>query len=543
MKDTAVFLRRAPEVDVLLLLEGTFPYVSGGVSNWVHDLICGFPQLRFGAIFLGSRRSDYGEACFALPTNLLHLECHFLHENLESGGDRPQALAGDAAAYSRVRELHAGFREEFRGMGALESLLAELVPMLGDDGPLSERSFLHSREAWSMVTQNYTERCSDPSFIDYFWSVRIMHAPLWLLARIAHNAPRTRALHTVSTGYAGFLGVLLHHVQHRPLLLSEHGIYTKERKIDLFQASWIRDNRGVLEKASSQLAYFRDLWIRFFEALGRSCYASSAHIVSLYEANRQRQIADGAPGARTLCIANGIDVARFAPARSARQHDASGRPPLVACLIGRVVPIKDIRTFLHSIRSVIARLPQAQGWIAGPTQEDPDYFDKCRMTVVSLGLENHVRFLGHQEIESLLPRIGLVVLSSISEALPLSILEGFAGGVPCVSTDVGSCRQLVFGLGEEDQALGAAGAVVRIADPQALGEEIVALLDSPERWRAAQAAACARVERYYTREHMLESYAQLYAAVLDDPSPVAARSWDDGATGAAGKADHGRHRI
>jgi hypothetical protein len=38
------------------------------------------------------------------------------------------------------------------------------------------------------------------------------------------------------------------------LLLSEHGIYTKERKIDLFQAEWIRDNRGVLEKDTSEVS-------------------------------------------------------------------------------------------------------------------------------------------------------------------------------------------------------------------------------------------------------------------------------------------------
>jgi glycosyltransferase involved in cell wall biosynthesis len=55
-----------------------------------------------------------------------------------------------------------------------------------------------------------------------------------------------------------------------------------------------------------------------------------------------------------------------------------------------------------------------------------------------------------------MPKIGLVVLSSISEALPLVLLEGLAAGVPAVATDVGSCRQLIYGLSEEDQALGAA---------------------------------------------------------------------------------------
>ena len=73
-------LPRAERVDVMLLLEGTFPYVSGGVSSWVNQIVRGFPELTFGAVFIGSRRSDYGEMKYALPDNLVHLECHYMHE-------------------------------------------------------------------------------------------------------------------------------------------------------------------------------------------------------------------------------------------------------------------------------------------------------------------------------------------------------------------------------------------------------------------------------------------------------------------------------
>ena len=44
----------AGPIDVGLLLEGTYPYVSGGVSSWVHEIISGLPELTFGAIFLGA---------------------------------------------------------------------------------------------------------------------------------------------------------------------------------------------------------------------------------------------------------------------------------------------------------------------------------------------------------------------------------------------------------------------------------------------------------------------------------------------------------
>lgn len=193
---------------------------------------------------------------------------------------------------------------------------------------------------------------------------------------------------------------------------------------------------------------------------------------------------------------------------------ATGVVPPVACLIGRVVPIKDIKTFIRAMHGVVQRLPGAEGWIAGPENEDPAYAQECRRLIDSLGLGERVRFLGFQELTALLPRIGVVVLSSISEALPLVLLEGFAAGVPAVSTDVGSCRQLIEGLGDEDAALGAAGRVVGLADPQALADATVELLADAEAWQHASRAGIARVERYYSLELMLGRYRAVYERAL-----------------------------
>jgi len=186
----------------------------------------------------------------------------------------------------------------------------------------------------------------------------------------------------------------------------------------------------------------------------------------------------------------------------------------VLCLIGRVVPIKDIKTFVRAMRRVVNQLPQAEGWIAGPADEDPAYAQECENLVRSLGLQDHVKFLGFQRVEDLMPRIGLVVLSSISEALPLVLLEGYAAGVPAVSTDVGSCRQLVEGLDEDDRALGASGRIVPIADPQQLADASLALLKDPAAWQAASQAAIARVERYYTDTMMFDRYRAVYETAL-----------------------------
>lgn len=495
---------KASDADIALLLEGTFPYVSGGVSSWVNQIIRAYPEYRFAIVFLGSRREDYTSLKYELPANVVHFEEHFLYDGITST-ERPPPRKGNEKAFNLASQMHEKFvpgTPEHEALAAFKEVARIMLP----GGKLNLDNFLHSERAWEIVCDRYRRFCTDPSFVDYFWTVRIMHTPLWKLAEVAKNLIPVRTLHSVSTGYAGFLGALLHQTHGTPLILSEHGIYTKERKIDLFKSEWIRDNRNVFQRDPTELSYFRQMWIRFFEWLGRFCYDAADPIIALYEANRLRQIADGARAERTLNIPNGISLARFAPLREQRPPT----PPPVICLIGRVVPIKDIKTFIRAMRRVVNYLPQAEGWIAGPEDEDPAYAEECHNLVQSLGLQQHVRFLGFQKVDDLMPKIGLTILSSISEALPLVILEGYAAGVPTISTDVGSCRQLIEGLTPEDQALGCSGAVVNIADPQGLADAALALLGDHAAWQAASQAGIARVERYYTDELMFGHYRKVY---------------------------------
>ncbi|HLK89530.1 MAG TPA: DUF3492 domain-containing protein, partial [Polyangia bacterium] len=64
---------KSPEADVCLLVEGTYPFVSGGVSSWVHDIILGHPELRFAVLNVGSHPAAYGEPRFQLPENVVGL--------------------------------------------------------------------------------------------------------------------------------------------------------------------------------------------------------------------------------------------------------------------------------------------------------------------------------------------------------------------------------------------------------------------------------------------------------------------------------------
>ncbi len=492
--------------DITLLLEGTYPFVRGGVSGWVHQIIEGLPQFRFSLIFLGARASDYDTPKYTVPDNVVHLECHYLWDPISVSS--PKACPGNKGYIEKANKLHDWFKDQQNDCD--DKVFREVLTTLGQPSGFTAEEFFYSEASWQQICESHMKTCGDDSFTEYFWTIRAIHSPLFKLAEIAHRLPAAGAFHSASSGYAGFLGALLANITGRPFILTEHGIYTKERKIDL-QSLFIQEHRDYFGDApESGMKYKSRLWIRNFESLGRLAYRYSNPIISLYEKNRQRQITDGADANRTKVIPNGMDPENFLSLRAQRPD----KIPLVVGLLGRIVPIKDIKTFIRAMRTVATQIPEVEGWLIGPEDEDKEYVEECKNLVKSLGLENQVRFLGFQKISDILPRLGLLVLTSISEAFPLVLLEAFASGIPVVTTDVGACREIVDGKSTEDQALGSAGLVVPIADPQATAKAVLALLMDEQRWRAAQQTGIQRVEKYYTQAEVLSRYAETYEKAI-----------------------------
>lgn len=498
----------APVADICLLLEGTWPYVRGGVSSWINQMILGLPDVTFSVLFIGSQKTAYPKRHYDIPANVVHLEEVFIESAWKPDGiSSARARRGvEADLQMLYRFFHHPDQPDEQAADRMLEALAE--------GRLSLSDMLHSRSSWQTITQGYQNHCSDPSFINYFWTLRTIQTPVLMLAEAVQRLPRARALHSISTGYAGLVGCILKRRWKCDLILSEHGIYTKERKIDLAQAGWVPENpdEALSSSMDTGTGYMRTLWIRFFERIGLLVYRSSDPIVSLYEGNRQRQIKDGADAARTRVIPNGINLQRWDEAIAARRE---GIAPVVG-LVGRVVPIKDVKTFIRAMRGVISVLPDVEGWIVGPEEEDPAYAAECKSLLSSLGLQRNVRFLGFQRMDEILPQLGVMALTSISEAQPLVILEAWCAGTPVVTSDVGCCRELIEGVGEEDRELGRAGEVVAIADPQATAKAIVRLLRSPRAWQAAQASGLARGHRYYGEALMLERYRDIYRTATEN---------------------------
>ena len=502
----------AAVADVMLLLEGTYPFVRGGVSSWVHQLICGLPEISFLLVFVGGRRSDYGEMRYELPKNVVGMELCYLEDALRGRAVGRYAYR-TGRVVSQAEYLHACLRKGHAGADGAQVFqeIHEALLRVGRPGGMSLRAFLARGKPFEYMRARHLEADPDGPFVSYFWTLRMLHGPIFQLADVARRLPQARVMHSISTGYAGLLATYLKARTGRPLVLTEHGVYTKERRIDLNKAEWIDSVQPQVVGAGDPNRCVRELWVRYFESLGRLTYGAAEPIISLFAGSQQLQIRDGAKPERTRVIVNGIDLQRFAKALAARPAE----PPPVIGLIGRVVPIKDIKTFIRTVQIVAQQRPEVQGWLIGGTDEDPSYAKECHAMVKSLGVTENIRFLGHQDVVSMLPQLGALMLTSISEGQPLSVLEAFAAGVPCITTDVGACREQIEGRTDEDRALGVAGRVVPFADAQGLADAALWLLGDPEVHRSCARAALERVRRYYSEQHMVQAYRDVYRRALE----------------------------
>lgn len=462
---------------VCLILEGSYPYVTGGVSSWVQELLLALPEIRFALFTISPREGQ--EARYTLPPNVgAHVDIVLGHRQKS----RARPRGGAQSLVEPLRALHAGFASG--RAPSLEALIALMPP-----GYSPAADAVNLDELWStLIAGNFRGNPVYP-FSDYFWSWKSAHDMAF--AAIAAQAPPADLYHAISTGYAGLAGIVAKLRTGRPLLLTEHGLYHKEREMEIRRASFVR-------------GYQRDMWIAMYRSLARLCYRYADTKVSLFEYNRRRQIELGADPDTTIVIPNGIDLKRFtAVVRKRRDGFHVG-------LVGRVVPIKDIKTFILVARMVADALPDARFWCIGPTEEDEAYYDDCRALVESFQLGDRFTFTGKADVREFYAFLDVLLLTSLREAQPLVILEAYAAGVPVVSTSVGNVPELL----EHDERFLAAP-----KDAAKLAQAVRFVHDARGEVEELARSKKELVKRFYDKAQVFERYRELYGSLGRSATP------------------------
>ena len=484
------------QADICLIIEGAYPFVTGGVSAWTHALLHAQRHLRFALVAITPDETPRRLA-YRMPANVVSFDVLQLHMPTPSRTPIKGALCEEL--------LHAtlAFQRDGR-LDQLDRVSHLLAPYIGHKTPAD---FLDSEQLWQAMERIANEEMPECSFLHFFWSTRSLLSAF--LSTMLAPLPRARAYHTISTGYAGILAARASMEFGRPALLTEHGIYTNERRIEIASADWLHERSSLGVTLDTSRRTLKDLWTDCFSAYARATYAAVECIVTLFQGNQEMQIRDGAPPEKCMIVPNGIDCQAFG--RVGRPEN--DHPPTVA-LIGRVVPIKDIKTFLHAIAMLKDKIPGLNAMIIGPTDENEAYYRQCVAITHELKLDSMVCFTGKVTLTDYLSRIHLNVLTSLSEAQPLVILEVGAAGIPSIASDVGACREMILGMPDEVPALGPGGAVVPIGDAYGTAQAIAHFLLHRDELQKAADAARKRVNRYYSKTRMDLSYRRLYDALL-----------------------------
>ena len=393
---------------VCLILEGSYPFITGGVSAWTHDLIINLPDIEF-SLFTISPEEDM-ELRYELPDNIVEHKDIVLNKHYRSTA-RPSSGRKTEHAIKLVYEmLLSGNNSAFREF-------IDLVP----EGFFMYDEAVKTDMGWNLLIEANQKHNPAYAFTDYYWAWKSVLDMLF--TTVGASLPDADIYHAISTGFAGISAAAARIRKQKPLLLTEHGLYHKEREMEIRKSSLIR-------------GYQRDMWTNIYNTFSRICYSQSDLIISLFEENRRKQHELGANPEITRVIPNGIDLERFSVEREEK-------PGFHVGLVGRVVPIKDIKTYISTAKIVLDHIPEAIFYCIGPTDEDPAYYRDCEKLASSLKIEDRFLFTGRQNVLDYYKFLDVLVLTSIREAQPLVILEGYSAGVPAVATAVGNIPEML----------------------------------------------------------------------------------------------------
>jgi glycosyltransferase involved in cell wall biosynthesis len=294
------------------------------------------------------------------------------------------------------------------------------------------------------------------------------------------------------------------------MILTEHGIYAHERDIEISQADWVYNTDTDL-RAKVGKSVFKKWWSDSFSGMAKLAYKRSDSVTTLHTRNLTIQKRYGANTSEVEIIPNGIDIDAYPMPDLKRDSEE-----IVVGLIGRVVPIKDIKNFVKSILRVATLIPKLKVLICGAIDEDEQYYKDCLALTQMLNLSHIIEFVGKINVKEYLPKMDLLVLSSISEGQPVVILEGYCFGVPALCTDVGACQDLIFGQGREDKVLGASGDVVPFGDSVRLGDAMAKILSDRKKLKEMGEIGKKRVSLFYREDQMINRYLNIYNRYLAD---------------------------
>lgn len=451
-------------IKVMLATEGTYPFHHGGVSTWCDSLI---NQLRDDMDFTVYcvMMNPYVTQKFTLPPN-----CGLIKMPLW-GTEEPKEhldLPFSDTYKTRKKTTAKVIRETF--LPLFIELMKEICTPKKDSNRLGKilvelhnyyeaydyKDTMKSKIVWDAykeliqeISQDVEMRMENPGVYGMIHSLGWMYRFFTLLTT---PMPRVDIAHSTAAAFCSVACVISKLKYGSDFLLTEHGVYLREQYLFL-------SKRGYS-------SFLNTFLIRMIHSVVDLSYHYADQVSPVCDYNTRWEKMLGVDAERIRIIYNGIST-NFTKVHHRERHE--GQDILIAS-VARIDPIKDIKTFIRSAKYVLDQRTDVRFEVHGSVTV-PAYNDECIDLIKELGLTEKVKLCGHNDdIAKVYEAADIIVLTSVSEAFPYSVIEAMMAGKTVVATDVGGVSE----------ALKDVGILVPPLSPEIVGMELLNLLENTD---------------------------------------------------------------
>ena len=477
-------------IQVVWTGEGTYPFVTGGVSTWAHILLSELRNIDF--ILMPIQMNPYMTMKYNIPPNVskvINVPLWGTEEPLEHIRHVNFSEIYRNKIYTKTHQDVSYFKP------ILISLLEHIFQVKNDYDELGENlvkfydffqeydyyETFKKREVWEIyknfLIDYFNDKDNIPSVFDMIEGLRYVFR---FFITLLPQLPEAPIYHSSAAAFCGLPCIVAKKKYGSKFILTEHGIYIREQylfasrnKVPYFTKKFLM---GLISTVSKLNYHFADV----------------ISPVCKYNKRWEKKWGD-VKEEKIDVIYNGIDIYKFQniPKKSEKKK---------VVMIARIDPLKDIETFIRVAKIVTDKMKNVEFKLYGPVS-DEEYYNRCLNLYRELDLKDKFIFAGPTSSPQHAYNEGdVVVLTSISEAFPFAVIEAMACEKVVVASDVGGTKEVLEGYGY----------VVKPKDYEEFAQKIMYVLQNPDVAKEMGVEARQRIIDGFTIEDMTGNYESLY---------------------------------
>jgi glycosyltransferase involved in cell wall biosynthesis len=312
-----------------------------------------------------------------------------------------------------------------------------------------------------------------------------------IIQAISVQLPKVDIIHTSLAWFPALAAIPNKLMNHSPLMVTEHGVAFS--LLSLYTSSYLFNQHSSI------------IWKFFCGNVIKCIYSAADKVYPVCKANMGWESYLGLIPSKIKIIYNGVDTSAFYPFEVKRETE---RPTVV--YVGRIDIFKDIITLIDAVKYSKTDVPNVNCLIYGSCS-DEDYAKVLINKVNNLGLADNIKFMGKTTKAAEAYNGGdLVVLTSLTEGFPFSIIEAMACGKPIVATDVGGVREALEGC----------GLLVKSRHPREFSEAMVSILTDSQLRLKLSNNALERARAIFSKKDIIKRYDEEYEDILKNQNIV-----------------------